>query len=148
MNKKWVVVGGLVGVCALFFLGKRSGEELTLPSCDVIEKVETPIHFFTGDFISDERLQEYVDYSNLVLDNSCIPMRRVIAGVTRMNLKEFKSYDTGRLHKQLIDTVGEARLQPMQAKGRYYALILPEDHAFGRDGWVGEAHGNFSRSFL
>lgn len=148
MNKKLAVIGGLVGVCALFFLGKRSGEELTMPSCEVMEKVETPIHFFTGDFVSDERLQEYVDYSNLVLDNSCVPMRRTIAYITRINLKDFESHDTGRLHKQLIDTVGGATLKPMQKKGRYYGLILPEGHAFGRGGFVGEAHLNFSRSFL
>ncbi|GMQ48849.1 hypothetical protein [Vibrio sp. 10N] len=40
MNKTLAVVGGLLGVCALFFLGKRSGEELTLPSCEVMEKVD------------------------------------------------------------------------------------------------------------
>ncbi|GIC28319.1 hypothetical protein VCSRO99_3610 [Vibrio cholerae] len=47
MNKKLLVGGCLLSVIALFFVGKRGGEELSLPVCDSVPKVDTPVHFFT-----------------------------------------------------------------------------------------------------
>ncbi|HAS8420909.1 TPA: hypothetical protein I7738_22845, partial [Vibrio vulnificus] len=75
MNKKLLVGGCLLGVTALFFVGKRGGEELSLSVCDSVPKIDTPVHFFTDDSISEARIEEFIDYSNLVLENSCIPIR-------------------------------------------------------------------------
>nr|WP_239834083.1 hypothetical protein [Vibrio sp. Isolate31] len=76
MMKKNLVVGcTLLGVVALFFVGKRSGEKLTLAPCDIGEKVETPVHFFTDASMSESKIQKMIGYSNLVLQNSCVPMQ-------------------------------------------------------------------------
>lgn len=148
MNKNLVVVSTLIVVSALFLVGKRSGEELSLADCNYTEKAVTPIHFFTDESISKSRIEEFIDYSNLVLDNSCVPMQRVLSGITKINLADFESADSGALHQQLAKSVGESELKPMQRKGSYYALVLPENHPFSEGGVAGTAHVNFSRSFL
>ncbi|EMB2712819.1 hypothetical protein U8Z88_003426, partial [Vibrio cholerae] len=97
MNKKLLVGGCLLSVIALFFVGKRGGEELSLPVCDSVPKVDTLVHFFTDSSIAEERIVEFIDYSNLVLENSCIPIRRTLSGITKIDLTSFKSQDSGKL---------------------------------------------------
>jgi hypothetical protein len=109
--------------------------------------VETPIHFFTDDSISETRLQQLIDYSNLVLANSCVPMNRTLSGITKLDMSQFKSSDEGALHKQLVAIVSPEVLKPMQRKGSYYVLVLPKEHQFFQDGTSGVAHVNFSQSF-
>ncbi|ELA3113525.1 hypothetical protein ACRTC9_21610 [Vibrio vulnificus] len=147
MNKKLLVGGCLLGVTALFFVGKRGGEELSLPVCDSVPKIDTPVHFFTDDSISEARIEEFIDYSNLVLENSCIPIRRTLSGITKLDLTSFKSQDSGKLHQQLLLNVGNSLLESMQKVGSYYVLVLPKDFPFAKDS-AGTAHVNFSRSFL
>ncbi|MCO7021520.1 hypothetical protein L4F38_19100, partial [Vibrio paracholerae] len=133
MNKKLLVGGWLLSVIALFFVGKRGGEELSLPVCDSVPKVDTPVHFFTDSSITEERIEEFIDYSNLVLENSCIPIRRTLSGITNIDLTSFKSQDSGKLHQQLVLNVGNSILEPMQKIGSYYVLVLPKDFPFAKD---------------
>ena len=146
MNKKLLVSGSLLAVAALFFVGKRGGEELSLPVCESIPKVDTPVHFFSDDSISETRIQEFIDYSNLILENSCIPIKRTLSGITRLDLTDFKSKDSGKLHQQLVLNVGDLTLEPMQKIGNYYVLVLPKDSPFSQYR-AGVAHVNFSHSF-
>lgn len=148
MNKKLIVSFTLLGVISLFFIGKRTGEELTLPVCDIAKTVETPIHFFVGESFTDNQIHELLDYSNLVLENSCVPMKRTLAGITKLDLSNFDGQSSGQLHQHLINNVGESTLKPMQRDGSYYVLVLPTSHPFTQDGTTGTAHVNFSRSFL
>ncbi|WP_434567889.1 hypothetical protein QFW85_20200 [Vibrio chagasii] len=148
MKKNLVVGSALLGVVTLFFVGQRSGEELTLAPCDMGKKVETPVHFFTDASMSESKIQKMIGYSNLVLQNSCVPMERTLSGITRIDLSSFQDADSGKLHKQLAKLVGDEVLKPMQREGSYYALVLPNDHEFSDDGTTGMAHVNFSRSFL
>ncbi|MCU8225670.1 hypothetical protein M2G99_21585, partial [Vibrio vulnificus] len=138
----------MLGVVALFFVGKRSGEELSLAACDLTEKVETPVHFFMDDSISESKITEFIDYSNLVLENSCVPMKRTLSGITRLNLAGFEDGGSGKLHHQLAQAVGDSVLELLQREGSYYVLVLPKEHPFSQDGSAGTAHVNFSRSFL
>ncbi|MBD0785582.1 hypothetical protein HUO09_04470 [Vibrio sp. Y2-5] len=146
-NKKLLVVGSLFIVVVLFFVGKRGGKELSLPVCEPISKVYTPVHFFVDDSISSLRIEEFIDYSNLVLENSCIPIRRTLTGITKLDLTGFKSEDSGKLHQQLVLKVGNATLEPLQKTGSYYVLVLPKEFPFSQNS-AGVAHVNFSRSFL
>lgn len=148
MKKNLVVGCTLLGVVTLFFVGKRSGEELSLAACELTEKVETPVHFFTDDSISESKINEFIDYSNLVLQNSCVPMQRTLSGITRLELANFEEGGSGKLHHQLAQAVGDSVLEPLQREGSYYVLVLPTDHPFSQDGSAGTAHVNFSRSFL
>ncbi|KZX68041.1 hypothetical protein A3712_14100 [Vibrio sp. HI00D65] len=148
MKKNFVVGGALLGVVALFFVGKHRGEELTFAPCEMGEKVETPVHFFTDASMSESKIQKMIGYSNLVLQNSCVPMERTLSGITRIDLSGFQDAESSKLHKQLVKLVGDEVLEPMQREGSYYALILPEDHEFSDEGSVGLADVNFSRSFL
>jgi hypothetical protein len=148
MKKNLVVGCTLLGVVALFFVGKRSGEELSFAACDLTEKVETPVHFFTDDSISESKINEFIDYSNLVLENSCVPMKRTFSGITRLDLAGFEDGGSGKLHHQLAQAVGDSVLEPLQREGSYYVLVLPKEHPFSQDGSAGTAHVNFSRSFL
>ena len=148
MKKNLAVGFTLLGVVALFFVGKRSGEELSLAACELTKKVETPVHFFTDDSISESIINEFIDYSNLVLENSCVPMQRTLSGITRLDLADFEEGGSGKLHNQLAQAVGDSVLEPLQREGSYYALVLPKDHPFSKDGSAGTAHVNFSRSFL
>ena len=147
VNKNVLVGCTLLGVVALFLVGKRDGEELSLPVCESAEKVETPVHFFTDDSISEDRINEFIDYSNLVLDNSCIHMKRTLSGITKLDLNDFQSKGIGSLHQQLALSVGHSTLKPMQHAGSYYVLVLPKNAPFSQNG-AGTAHINFSRSFL
>ena len=147
MKKNFVVGCTLLGVVALFFVGKRTGEELSLAACELNEKVETPVHFFTDDSISESKINEFIDYSNLVLENSCVPMQRTLSGITKLDLTDFEGVDSGKLHQQLAQTVGDSVLEPLQREGSYYVLVLPKEHPFSQDGTAGTAHVNFSRSF-
>jgi len=148
MNKNLVVGCTLLGVTSLFFIGKRSGEELSLPKCTLDKVVETPVHFFADESLSNNRIQAFIEYSNLVLKNSCVPMERTLAGITRINLSDFDGQGSGKLHQQLLKSVGSSTLEPMQDAGSYYVLILPKTHPFAQDGTAGTAHVNFSRNFL
>ncbi len=148
MNKKLLVGGALLGVVALFFVGQRDGEELSLPECESTAKVETPIHFFTDDSTSEVKIKEFIDYSNLVLENSCIPMIRTLSGITRVDFSDFQGHESGKLHQQLASSIGEDILKPMQKAGSYYVLVLPKDYPFSEESYGGTAHVNFSRSFL
>lgn len=147
MNKKWLVVGTLLGVVALFFVGKREGEQLFLPQCDLSPSVETPVHFFSDDSISEARIQQLIDYSNLVLKNSCVPITRTLSGITKLDMGQFSNGNEGNLHKQLIASVGAEVIKPMQRKGYYYVLVVPKQHALSLEGTAGLAHVNFSQSF-
>ncbi|SNX50780.1 hypothetical protein VTH8203_04454 [Vibrio thalassae] len=57
MNKSVLVVGSIVVVASLFYFGKRSGEELSLPECELAKVAETSVFFFTDDSIDEHRLQ-------------------------------------------------------------------------------------------
>ncbi len=148
MKKSVLVVGSLLGVCALFYMGKRDGEELSLPQCDMPQLVDTPVHFFTDSSISKARIEQLIDYSNLVLANSCIPMKRTLSGITSVDATDFESASIGKLHRELVSSVGASKLEPMQRVGSYYVLVLPKEHPFSSEGTSGTAHVNFSRSFL
>ncbi|OLQ91859.1 hypothetical protein BIY21_12650 [Vibrio ponticus] len=147
MKQRILVAFSLLSVIALFVIGKRSGEELSLPTCQIDQTVETPIHFFKGNSIGVERLEEFIDYSNQVLANSCVPMKRVLASVNLIDPKVFADIDEiGQLHRQLVELESE-KIQPIQTIGSYYVLVLDDEHPFVQSGWSGEAHGNFSQSF-
>ncbi|MVB98565.1 hypothetical protein D6V35_19290, partial [Vibrio cholerae] len=94
--------------------------------CDSVPKVDTPVHFFRDSSITEERIVEFIDYSNLVLENSCIPIRRTLSGITKIDLTSFKSQDSGKLHQQLVLNVGNSILESMQKIGSYYVLVLPK----------------------
>lgn len=148
MNKSVLVVGSIVVVASLFYFGKRSGEELSLPECELTKVAETPVFFFIDDSIDEHRLQEYIDYSNLVLSNSCVPLKRTLAGVSNIDTDEFKGNEVGSLHQQLLKQMTPNDHEKLKQTDSYYVLVLPSSHEFTEDGTVGTAHVNFSRRFL
>lgn len=148
MKKNVVVVSTLMGVIVLFLVGQRSGEELSLETCDISQKATTPVHFFVDASYSESKINDFIEYSNLVLKNSCVPMERTLSGITRLDLSKFKQSSIGKLHQQLALRVDDTLLESMQREGSYYVLVLPKDHPFSQDGVAGTAHVNFSRSFV
>ncbi|KJY83321.1 hypothetical protein TW81_10020 [Vibrio galatheae] len=146
-NRNAVVMSALLAVAMLFYFGKRDGEELSLPQCEFDQVVETPVHFFADESLSEERVNAWLEYANVVLENSCVPLKRTLSGIERIDLQAFTSVEEGQLHRQLVTAVGEQVLEPMQRTGHYYVLVLPNGHKFSEDGLIGTAHVNFSRSF-
>ncbi|WP_194435627.1 hypothetical protein [Vibrio fluminensis] len=148
MKQKILVACSLLSVVALFFIGKRSGEELSFQQCEFEQIVETPVHFFITQSTRVEKLEKHIDYSNLILANSCVPMKRTLASVSYVDANAFADLDDiGKLHRKLV-SLEEGKIQSLQQLGSYYVLVLENEHPFVQSGWSGRAHGNFSQSFV
>ncbi|MDA0148406.1 hypothetical protein [Vibrio sp. LaRot3] len=142
----------------VFLLGnKRSDGELVLPKCTLNNTVSTSITFFVDEKIKqsasidvvNERILDAINYSNLVLSNSCVPMTRTLEKIEWVKLPDQSAVDSDTLHLQLLDVVGEARINQMRRdKTAYYGLVLEKQHNYVLGNVAASEHVNFNGSFF
>ncbi|WP_120511003.1 hypothetical protein [Photobacterium salinisoli] len=84
----------------LAFDGAASSNQLQLPECEMTDVVDTPITFFVSKeamedyspFVRSGIIDSWIQTSNQILKNSCVPMRRTfhqIVVADELNLAEF-----------------------------------------------------------
>lgn len=81
------------------------GYSVQLPECEITEKLITPIHFFTSEEVLQQYskkevsiiVQNWFDFSNRTMSNSCIPLKRELKSITYV-----KDIDKEMLHSLSI----------------------------------------------
>lgn len=131
----------VVGLCYVYRPDYRQIElsELVLPACPSIsERHESQVMFYIADnlreSVGSKEIDDYIQYSNLVLSNSCIPLQRTTALMkyVKLDLSYEESFET--LYELL-----EGSLDGVAAKNdtSTYVLILPSRHRVFEDNIVG-----------
>jgi hypothetical protein len=150
-----LVISALIAVIVMGVLNKKSSEGMELTSCNMPDLVTTTVNFFVDGEIKSEKainkkrenLQNYIEYSNIVLENSCIPMQRVI-GEVKIVEGFSESGNVYEIHKELENLVGHSQLRKIRERpDEYYVLVLNKSHDFFSEGVRGSVNFNFNDSF-
>ncbi|WP_260261920.1 hypothetical protein [Vibrio intestinalis] len=128
-----------------------------LPKCTLNNTVSTSITFYVDEKIKQktsinavhDRIVDAINYANLVLSNSCVPMTRTLEKIEWVRLPDQLAVDSDTLHQQLLEAVGEKRINQMRRdKTAYYGLVLEKQHNYVLGNISASEHVNFNGSFF
>jgi len=152
MLRKYLSFAALAGVLSVSGCQSKSiSRGMKAPVCNIDKPVPTYVHFFVANEALKGRSQQeihtqmqfWVNYSNWVLENSCIPMTRNVAEVTFVDLSDHYVLDFSSAHYSLESVLGADRIsQIRQQSNYYYALILGSENTF----FKGDLHGQAERA--
>ncbi len=146
---RWWILGlavflGLGGLSLQHFRDAATGLELA--TCEPQPPVITYVHFFvTNDVLKvmnkaqvKRHLEQIMDASNQVLDNSCIPLQRELKHIEYVDFSHQYLFDFGSVHFALQKAVGGQTIGKIrQTINDYYAILLGPDNTIFDDQWRG-----------
>ncbi|MDW6003452.1 hypothetical protein [Vibrio mangrovi] len=156
--KRWLAITILV-ILFLFIIYKPDKTELqldklVLPECQLRDKLfDTKVTFYIDDSVDFEymknRVKEFIDYSNSVLKNSCIPMVRSSYVVNQVNLNLPRDAYFDEIHHRLKEKAGKQNISKLiDDPHEFYVLILPYYMKVFGDGTMGGSNVELSNSYV
>ncbi|AXX58814.1 hypothetical protein [Vibrio vulnificus] len=169
--KKLFIISSLVSILSIAFVYRfnavdRSG--LVLPTCTLERVIETKIDFYVTDDVSDnvsmmnlqERISKYINKANLILSNSCIPIKRSLGKLetidtSTIKLEELESTKYQPLRfasvaQEILKKIGKDNLiqyysnKPMH----YFVLVYGEKFKVHGSSIIGSVDPNISNSMV
>jgi len=140
----------------LMSVGIRNRDGLVLADCPVEEQALTEVTFFidgvaakrTGAEELESQLSGYLDYSNTVLKNSCVPIQRKLGAIRVVSMEGALSLNSLDVYQALIDQVGRSVIEKLNANlGSYYVLVLDSSHEYFSDEIAGVAEIYLNNSY-
>ncbi|USD66691.1 hypothetical protein J4N39_10100 [Vibrio sp. SCSIO 43136] len=120
------------------YFGVYAGTELELPECAVEELVETRVKFIFDYAILSEltieelelRIAKDLEYANLTLSNSCIPMRRVSDGYDFVNFANSTPGNMASAHYELSQHFPQLMDRTFEELDQYVVLTLSRENSY------------------
>jgi len=131
----------VVALCYIYSPDYRALEfsELELPVCsEFTERYQSQVSFFIAESlrksVGSKEVDDAIQYSNLVLNNSCIPLQRTMTSMEYVQLDLSYEEDFESLHQVFENALSEL---PVKSDTSTYVLILPNQHRLFEGGTVG-----------
>lgn len=159
MKKRMIIACVSPAVAGLFYVYQPDKSELNLqdldlPTCSIKDEVfETQVTFFVDSNADKHFVYKQIDdsiaYSNLVLNNSCLPLHRSLVSIedVKLNLSGSESFD--EIHSLLKVNTKTGMIDDMKNDPySLYVLILSRYYWMFDDGIMGATDVELSDSFV
>lgn len=158
MKKTWVV-SSLIFTAVLFYFNRPDRtpvdlNELVLPQCDSQQRgLATQVHFFVDSSLegvyNPRHAKEQIEFSNLTLTNSCLPLKRELTHFEYVDLNLSNSEFVDDVYAEGREAIGKERLKPIQDDPlSFFVLVAPYHHPVFEDNTVGMTYWELSDSFI
>ncbi|CED71640.1 membrane protein [Aliivibrio wodanis] len=128
--------------------------KLELPLCKITKPtVITRISYIVDSSLREsykkELAQKQVEFSNTILVNSCLALRRQLVSFKYIDLELSGSEYFDELHNQASMAIGNDVLKPLRENPLdFYVLVVPSDHLVFEDGTIGATDWELSDSYI
>ncbi|NOI25526.1 hypothetical protein [Vibrio mediterranei] len=122
-----------MGILALFYSLHTFASELELPTCEMENKLVTPITFFAPESLREEYedsavkfvIEGMVSKSNEILDNSCIPIQRELKEIIYVSGFDTEIFQDIYAAGNYIDYYYEDKVSQIQhSHSEFYGLVV------------------------
>lgn len=130
---------------------------MKIPDCTMEEVIETPIFFFVSKTVVDKygleevntELDKSVRKSNVIMRNSCIPMKRTLAMVETVDFNSASLFDIDQIRRQLTKRVGEEKVRNIERlPNQFYGVILADEDGYFEYDTIGTTNPDENSQFF
>lgn len=130
---------------------------MKLPDCQMEEVIDTPIYFFVSKALVDKygldeintEVERSVRKSNVIMKNSCIPMKRTLATLETVDFNSASLFDIDQIRRQLTKRVGEEKVRNIELlPNQFYGVILADEDGYFDYGTIGTTNPDENSQFF
>ncbi|GAL16926.1 hypothetical protein JCM19235_5475 [Vibrio maritimus] len=130
---------------------------MRLPECSMGELVETPIFFFVSKTVIENygleevtsEIERSVKKSNVIMKNSCIPMKRSVAEVSVVDFSGRALFDIDKIREDLAELIGEEKHRYIESSpNHFYGVILAVDDGYFEEYIIGTTNPDVNSQFF
>ncbi|MGF1754605.1 hypothetical protein L4C33_13520 [Vibrio makurazakiensis] len=157
--RKLLVAVSIVITAVLFYFNQPDRTEfdntkLAIPACELGEQpIMTRVSYFVDLSLSQSfkpsLAQQQVDLSNLILGNSCLPLRRELSSFEYTNFKLSGEEYFDDIYSLGSNAVGSDVLKPIRENPLdFYVFVVPNHHWVFEDGTTGITDRELNNSYI